>query len=151
MKGSPSRGSLYVKTGSSSADDRTPNHGRVVCAAANGPATVCKGRNKIAEKAKPSLPEPCCPSRSDEMAWRRRRVRKRKLPRVLWRLTVARGENPIARMVLGAQQRFAKETTLLPILPRESFRKTGVTVVSEELRLPRRRAPASSHLGEADR
>ena len=86
------------------------------------------------------------------MAWRRRRVRKRKLPRVLWRLTVARGENPIARRVLGAQQRFAKETTLLPILPRESFRKTGVTVVSEErLRRPRRRAPASSHLGEADR
>jgi hypothetical protein len=150
MKGSPSRGSLYVKTGSSSADDRTPNHGSVECAA----ATVCKERDKIAEKAKASLPEPspgCPPSRGGETSWRRRRVRKGKLPRVLRRLTVARGENPIARMVLGAQQRFAKETTLLPILPRESFRKTGVTVVSEELRLPRRRAPASSRLGEADR
>jgi hypothetical protein len=85
------------------------------------------------------------------MSWRRRRVRKRKLPRVLRRLTIARGENPIARMVLGAQQRFAKETILLPILPRVSFPETGVTVAPEDLRLPRRGAPASSHLEEADR
>jgi hypothetical protein len=85
------------------------------------------------------------------MSWRRHRVRKRKLPRVLRRLTIAGGENPIARMVLAAQQRSAEETTRLRILPRVCFRKTDLTVTPEELQLLGRRAAASGHLGEADR
>jgi hypothetical protein len=54
------------------------------------------------------------------MSWRRRRVRRRKMPRVVRRLALNGGDNPVARMVLRAQQRFATETVLIAASASES-------------------------------
>lgn len=57
------------------------------------------------------------------MSWRCHRVRKRKLPRAIRRLTFDGSDNPVARMVLRAQQRFAEETTLLAASVSDSARR----------------------------